>query len=74
MESDKKMIWKKEELDWEHWQPLEAELTGLPHKVWVCTGGQPENWGLTVRCEVNEDEFILLTVEDDPKIVIPDKK
>ena len=68
----KKKIWKKEELDWEHWQPLERELTGLPYKVWVCTGGSRENYGLTVRCEVGKDEFMLLTVEDDPKIIIPD--
>jgi hypothetical protein len=72
METENVALWKKEDLNWEHWQPIEPEISGLDSRIWVCTDGCPED-PVTVRYEINENEFVILTVEDDPRIIESDK-
>jgi hypothetical protein len=75
MEKENIVLWKKEDLNWEHWHPIEPEVSGLDRRVWVCSGGcpDPSNYIITVRYEINENEFMIVTVEDEPRIIEPEE-
>ena len=37
METDNVVLREKEDLNWETWNPLETEDTGLDCQVWICS-------------------------------------
>jgi len=75
MTKESTALWKKEDLKWEHWHPIEPEVSELAYRVWVATGccPDPDNHILTVRYEIKENEFMVVTIEEEPRVVEPEE-